>query len=288
MRADYPELAVSGERELKISEILMTALKILGKRFWSFLLLVPMFYLPAQAVLGYVSYTMPDLSAIEDPLAFAEAYAEAVFPTVCWSAELEFFTLIGALTAVTLTYGEIYTDEEKPSFGAALYRAIRRWPAAAVTLLVLGFGLLTCVLASSALVAVLPGLILLVLPFLLFYLLFFGLMKNASAVVAVHTGFAAWKNTACVNMLFRERFSRVMGVFLALAAVAELPRYLISLLASLLLEMLESTMLAQIISVVLSALLALFSVFLVICTVLLVNNYGDMQTRKLRGEEEDG
>ena len=287
--AVYPEMKYASEREFKISEILSLALRVFGKRPGVFLLCALMFAFPVSTVLAYVQSLVPDLSVITDPMEYLMAYVREMLPVILWNLGLSFFAMLGTLTVILVTYSELYGNGRMP-FGMAFYRAFKRFPAAASAYLVLLLNLVACVILSSAVGALLPILSFLVLPFLITYAVYFALMRESTAVVAVHTGLGLWRNTACVTMIFRDRLGRVFGRYLLLGLIALLPKVLLTLIASFGLELIGNQTVFIIASGAVDGLLSVFTFFLSACVTVMVNNMGDLihkETAKLENTEKN-
>ncbi len=273
------------EKELSVSEILILALSVLKKRFGQFAWLLLMFFVPVSAILAVVALRMPDLSMIADPEVLAMETVRAYTPYLLWMAGLQFFLLLVPIIVDELTYNELF-ETERLSLRTALSHSYLCYLPAALALLAIGLSFLLVLFFGSTILLVSPVMMALFALPLLLYLVYLGLMKNASAVVAVHTGLGGWKNTAFVSMLFRERFWRVLGVWGLILAVALLPELLLNILAMFGLDLIENEILAEIAAAAASVILSLFDIYTAICASILVNNYANL--RRGETEEENG
>lgn len=281
----YPEMQYATEREFKISEILSLALKVFIRRPGVFLLCALMFSFPVNSVLVYVQNRIPDLSQITDRMEYLTAYAQEMLPVMLWNLGLSFFVLLGTLTVILVTYSELYGNGKMP-FGTAFYRAFRRFPAAASAYLILLVSCFACIIFCSLLASVLSVFSALILGFLLLYLVYFSLMKESTSVVAVHTGLGLWKNTACVNMIFKDRLGHVFGRFIVLGLLTQLPRVLISLAANFGLELIGNKTVSILVTAAVDALLAVFTYFLSACVTIMVNNLGDLRHKEIAAADK--
>ncbi len=272
MKDNYPLMNAARERNLTIGEVLLTALDVFKARFGAFALLLLMFYLPASAVLGFVAWRMPDLSAIEDPTAYVLALAEAYIPYLLWSFGLQFFLLLTKLVVTLLCSNELF-DTTRLRFPAALTESFRSFIPAFTARFAIELSFVTCVLLMVTLLALSPMLGVLLFAPLLIYLTYISLMRHSSAVTAASSSLGGWKNTAFCSMLYRETFWKSLFSWMALCAVVILPQLLLNFLATFCLDFIASPLWAEIAACLLSAVLSVFDIFLDICAVIFVNNY---------------
>lgn len=277
MKGDWKETEILPVRELKLGELLFLTFELMKKRLGSFLLLALLLYLPSAAL---QQYQLSQIVLTED----VQALLEQMIPVAVGTAVMMFLTIIGPMIAAVLIVNELY-DEQRLTFPAAFYKGIRRYPAAALTLVILLAGLILAELFLSMLMTILPLLLMLILPLLTAVLLYFGLLQSSSAATASLRGLLGMNNLGYVRAVFGQRMLRCLGIYAFVWIIGNLPGMLIGLVAGELLAFIEIPWLVNGLSVLLEGLLGIFSLFTASAVVLMLLNCEKIREREWREKQ---
>ena len=265
------------QRELKLGEVLLTALDIVKQRFGSFLALTFLVQLPAAAV---QQYQLSKVTVTED----LTQLAPQLLPVLVVTAVMSFLTLIGPLVTTVLVTNEM-GEGERMSFSKAFYHGIRHWLAAALSLIVLMAGLVMFGLFAGMAAAILPALALMLIPLALLLSVYYSMMKNFSASAAVWRGLTAWRCQAYIRALLRERIWRVFGLYALAWLAGNLPAQLISLVAGELLMRISVEWVGTALSVLIQTGLGIFSLYVAAAGALLLMNYEKLRQKEWEDQQ---
>lgn len=265
------------QRELKLGEVLLTALDIVKQRFGSFLALTFLVQLPAAAV---QQYQLSKVTVTED----LTQLATQLLPVLVGTAVMSFLTLIGPLVTTVLVTNEM-GEGERMSFSKAFYQGIRHWLAAALSLIVLMAGLVMFGLFAGMAAAILPALALMLIPLALLLSIYYSMMKNFSASAAVWRGLTAWRCQAYIRALLRERIWRVFGLYALAWLAGNLPAQLISLVAGELLVRISVEWVGTALSVLIQTGLGIFSLYVAAAGALLLMNYEKLRQKEWEDQQ---
>ncbi len=241
------------ERVLRLGEVLKYTFELLNERFFYFLLLTLLVYLPVNFVLQ-VAVMQVDLSVMD-----LELLAEEMMQVGIVQIILLFLELVAVAVTGVMVHNQIFGHKRLP-FGTVFYRGVRSWLRATMSVMVVMLGMMMSILSLSMMI-MLPGMGLMLLPILLLLMLLYYLMQCCCCNTAALRGYWGFRNIHYVLIVLKGYMGKVLGYTAVILLVSNGATMILNILLSSMLRYITGQWLILVVSVVFSTLFSVMTVY---------------------------
>lgn len=195
-------------RLLSLKEILQQAFGLLNERFGVFMLLTLIVYLPTSLI-GEYKMQQVDLS-----VETMEELLNQMMSVYQGQLGMLLLEMVAILVTAVLVHNFIF-GEEKLSFGTAFYRGIRMWLRAVLTMVLLILAVLV-LLMMIGFFAVMPGMILFIIPLVLLAAVVFSMLQVFICNAAALRGRMGFDNFRYINQVLKGESGRAIAKYIVI------------------------------------------------------------------------